>query len=155
MTLEDFCHWFMNQPIREWVPGDVFNFGSFKSCIVHRDPPFQVEFVIVRSGPGPKPHRHPNVDSIEIGLAGGTVGFIVNDIVHYMRPWETISVRATDWHGVVELPNGAAFYSVQQWLDGVEPSSVGLNWEGSLGSFPDPRTHSRMMHSMNGKWISL
>ena len=40
-------------------------------------------------------------------------------------------VRETDWHGANVMTDGGAFLSIQHWRNGVAPSSVGLDWEGT------------------------
>lgn len=41
-----------------------------------------------------------------------------------------IRVRPTDWHAALVGTAGDAFLSIQRWLNGVSPSSVGLDWLG-------------------------
>lgn len=139
-TLAEFHSWFMKQNIGSLVAGDAFDYGPVKSAIIHRAPPFQVEFLVVRPGKGAAPlHRHPDVDSIEVGVAGIGLDFNVNGTLYHMVPGSMLYVGPTDWHSVSEIPgNGAAFYSIQKWLNGVKPSSVGLNWEGAIDSLAGP-----------------
>jgi hypothetical protein len=46
---------------------------------------------------------------------------------------------------------GATFYSFQQWDDGVEPTSAGLNWEGSLLSIAGPE-HIKLLRQEGDWW---
>jgi hypothetical protein len=93
-------------------------------------------------GAGFPEHRHPHVDSIEYVLAG-EIDFTVRGR-HIPRAlvFEAAAdgaaglcgkirrIRPTDWHGGEVSPKGGVFISLQEWLDGVEPSSVVLDWIG-------------------------
>jgi hypothetical protein len=41
-----------------------------------------------------------------------------------------VRIRPGVLHGANVGPKGAAFLSLQHWLEGVAPTSVGLDWEG-------------------------
>ncbi len=45
--------------------------------------------------------------------------------------YTTIRVRPNDWHGGIASKNGGAFISIQHWLNGVKPTHVGADWEGT------------------------
>lgn len=107
--------------------------------MIDRHGQFQVEQFIV-NGSFPIEHRHPHVDSFEMHFCN-EIPLTVNGKPAKMKPMRRHSdpngpvlyvcrVRSTDWHGA-EVKVGSAFFSVQRWADGVSPSSVGLDWEGS------------------------
>lgn len=148
-NLAAFARWFLAQPFGSLRPPhslvNVFETegGIVVGTVLCRDPPYQVELF---AGPGPghfPPHRHPDVDSIEVML-GGDVGFALHG-----RPIFTdeqlaavgpdgssavlgmrVRVRPGDFHGATVGRAGGAFLSIQRWLHDVAPTSVGLNWDG-------------------------
>lgn len=128
-----------------WLPcvprEGVICFGSVISLVLYREPPFQVELIITPyMDSGFTEHRHPDVDTIEYPLCGD------GDIYVNGKPTVTpkqkklwmagklpsclVPILHQDWHyGQNSKPS--AFISFQKWLNGVQPTSVGINWEGS------------------------
>jgi hypothetical protein len=120
---------------------ELRDFGLLISKVIYRDPPFQVELVTLkpsRAYPAfPDAHRHPHVDSYEVHL-GGDVQFTVDDVVHDSKSVagcvlakRAVRVPRSAWHSAKWGPNGGMFLSVQRW-DGLEPTTVGFDWEGKL-----------------------
>jgi|SRR5215471_5244253 len=146
-TLEDFARRFLTGRI-SWraVPRQhaITNFGNIISFVLFRDPPFQVElFIIPHDRSSFTSHRHPHVDVVEFGLSGQSMLYIDGQpacseetVVRWMTGDEStmpVLVGHEAWHyGHGCTPY--AFLSIQQWLDGVRPTSVGLDWEGSPSS---------------------
>jgi hypothetical protein len=154
--LDDFLAWFLGQgPALGKVPllSTVYNFGKdnqgghVMSGIWYRNKPFQVE-MFVCSGPCIVPeHTHPNVDSYEV-LLGGQIRISRNgkwlipetyqeDIGEKgTSPYrgESIRINHDTPHGALVGPSGAMFFSVQHWLNDIEPHSVGLDWNGITSS---------------------
>lgn len=156
MTLPEFSRWFLSQPIGQlrppYVPvrNIVFSNDGLEyvilGVVLYRQAPFQVEQFI---GPSSEAgsffpdHRHPNVDSIEV-YQTGEIGFSINgrrllsdEQMAALSPdgSQAVSgsvhlIRSRDWHGGQIGPMGFSFLSIQKWTDGVEPSSVTLNWIG-------------------------
>lgn len=149
VTLQAFAKWFLSRPMSGLRPPQnavhmyTTSGGIVISTVLCRMPPYQVELF---AGPGPghfPPHRHPNVDSIEVHLTGET-NFVIRgrpvvppDLINAVaEDGASIfcgfrsRVRPGDFHGATVGPSGGAFLSIQHWLNGVEPSSVGLDWEG-------------------------
>ena len=147
--LTQFSKWFLAQPFGVLRPpqNSVYFYetsgGIVISTVLCRMGQFQVELF---AGPGPghfPEHRHPNVDSIEVHLTGET-NFTIRGCP--VVPPERLAqvgddgasifcgfrsrVRPQDAHGATVGPAGGAFLSIQHWLNGVEPTSVGLDWEG-------------------------
>ncbi len=150
-TLEEFYDWFMEQGAKSLLPANLYCYGPVKSAIVHRDPPFQVEFFVVGKWEGQiDPHRHPDVDSIEVGVAGEPVNFNLNGRITLIGRGVPTRVHPWDWHSVASVPGGASFYSVQKWLNGVPPTSVGLNWEGTIRSLAGTEHFEELRR--RGKW---
>lgn len=83
-------------------------------------------------------HAHPNVNSIEVMLAGH-IQFTVRG--RSMFPPEVftsntstqgmmVGVGAGVSHGAIVHDGGGAFISLQRWRDGVPITSVGIDWSG-------------------------
>jgi hypothetical protein len=154
--LDDFLTWFLaTSPTLGKIPvmSAVYNFGQdnqgghVMSGIWYRNKQFQVELFMV-SGPCIIPeHTHPNVDSFEV-LLGGQIRFSrdgkwmipetyqIDVSENGTSPYrgEIIRVNHNTPHGGVVGPGGAMFFSVQHWLNDVEPHSVGLDWNGYTAS---------------------
>jgi hypothetical protein len=148
-ALTQFLYWFVRQPIAMLkppeVPGVITVHESVLTITIFKAPPFQVELVILlpNSPAWPGEHRHPNVDSYEVAWFN-SLDFIKNGKIcngpelvipvpvegGFTVPAFCVRLRPTDWHGTKPLPMGAALISVQHWLNGVEPTSVGNDWIG-------------------------
>lgn len=149
--LVSFAQWFVLQKIDCLNPVAVYNFGQVVSLVLYRKAPFQAElFIVVPGGGFPEEHRHPNVDSFEVDMFGDialTVNGKPGEPVFTNRsdgsdkPLSFTRVRPTDFHGANSIKNGGSFLSIQHWLNGVEPTSVGLNWEGT----PVSEEHSNLL----------
>ena len=111
---------------------------------IFRQKDFQVQlFTCTPNGIIP-PHTHPNVDSYEVALRG--MEFYLEDktILHdwesvfedfrpgqqgqCMAKYYTVRVLPDAVHGAKAHKDGGCFMSVQHWLNGVPPSSVGNDW---------------------------
>lgn len=150
-TLDKFLSWFLHVPVGileppRGGPGPVIldNQSVLTMCLF-RQPPFQVELVVLKPGSAPWPgeHRHPHVDSYEVdlynnwdftknGLDVTQPEFVVPVSLNngFFSNARAVRLLPSDWHGARCRPEGAALFSVQQWADGVTPTSVGLDWEG-------------------------
>ena len=152
-SLSAFAKWFMAQPLSALRPpaAAVYHYetkaGPVHGIVLYRKAPFQVE--LFSGVPGPvrfddfPEHRHPNVDSIEV-LLSGSVAFSLNgDSSPFaghvsevaadgasLNCGKRVRVRPEDWHSAVLGPESGAFLSIQHWLNGVQPTSVGLDWDG-------------------------
>jgi hypothetical protein len=144
--LSAFARWFLAQQFAALRPPmyGVYDFGDLRSLVLYRVPPFQAELLIV--GPDPKvvtEHGHPDIDSYEM-LISGEIQFSLQgkdicppELVGKTAPdgsaalfANLVRVKPNEPHGAVIGRHGGAFLSLQHWLNGVEPSSVGLNWSG-------------------------
>lgn len=125
-------------------PTAVTNFGNIISLVLYRKDQFQVElFIVPHDQSHFTEHRHPDVDVIEFGLTGDSA-LLINGIPAYseddINKWlinekqtARIHIAPTDYHsGQGYTPY--AFLSIQHWLHGISPSSVGLNWQGAPAS---------------------
>lgn len=157
-NLGSYARWVLSQPLgsfrppqnsaRSYLQQDIHVAG----VVLHRDGHFQTEMFQAVRGPEwdgkSVEHRHPNVDSIEVLLCGD-VRFTMRgrpvwgeaDAARLLPDGSAalcgakIRVRPTDWHAALVGPAGGAFLSIQRWLNGVSPSSVGMDWEGPPHDF--------------------
>jgi hypothetical protein len=151
MSLESFLSWVLNQPLglMTLMSQESYWHESVITQVIFRYDRFQVELVILRGdSTWPGEHRHPDVDSVEVDLNNSVV-FTKNgekrntpdfqvpvQIGQVTQYCNCVRLLPTDSHGICEVaPGGAAILSVQEWLNGVAPSSVGLNWDGVPVSF--------------------
>jgi hypothetical protein len=154
--LDEFALWFVTHgPALGKVPvmsavatlGHDGKGGNVMSGVWYRKGNFQVELLMI-AGPWIIPeHTHPNIDSYQI-LLGGQIKFSrggewltpetylvdCNDDGTSPYKGQRIRVNHDDLHGGVVGPGGAIYFSVQHWLNGVEPHCVGLDWNGHTAS---------------------
>ena len=139
-TLECFAEWFLQQRLMAMMPVAIYDYGGIRSLVLYRDATFQAELFVIAPGAGfPEEHRHPHVDTFEVDIFGD-IRLTINGkrrrptaIIRqdHERPFCMNRVRETDWHGASIMSEGGAFLSIQHWRDGVAPTSVGLDWEGT------------------------
>lgn len=124
------------------APADGFcSSGGLLGVTLYRSRQFQVQMFVFPAATEVAPHRHPNVDTIEMHVAGdydfrvsGVSSIPIDHLQDRRGPvsrwWgRGVRVRPTDWHGL-SVKSGATFLSVQHWLNGVAPTTVGNDWEG-------------------------
>ena len=138
--------------------GAIRNFGNIISLVLYRKPPFQVElFIVPHQTSSFTVHKHPNVDVVEFGLTGDAELFINGQCTHsreQMAQWLSgsihtypIAISPESWHsGFGYTPY--SFLSIQMWMNSVEPSSVGLDWEGEPSSDEQEALWSLLDRSM-------
>jgi len=140
--LTKFKDWWVNNRIFR-PPIDFYScVGDNVGIVLYRHLRFQIQLFIAHPNSSISSHIHPNVDSYEIFLAGdlyfeknGQVLVNERDLVEtpqgaYAALGLEVRVLPTDWHGTTVGPRGGSFLSVQEWLNGVKPSSVHLDWGG-------------------------
>jgi hypothetical protein len=131
--LTAFLHfWLMTKPLL--VPkDDSLDFsGNLSGLVLYRSGQYQVQLFIIQEHAVIKPHVHPNVDSYEVTVSG-KVAFEVNGFRHENRSlWDHVRVLPTDVHTAYIGEGGGSFISVQKWLNGVKPTTVGHDWADDL-----------------------
>lgn len=144
--LKAYHDWFFTMPIAGLLlpKFGVTDYDDLVSLVVHRDGQFQTElFIVPRKWSFDEEHRHPDIDSFEVHLAG-EIGFHIDgkpvsaeaDIKGIapngmsLMAGRSLRVYPNTWHGASVGEGGGAFFSIQHWLNGVPPSSVGKCWEG-------------------------
>lgn len=133
--------------------GAIINFGNIISFVLYRQGQYQIELFIAPFTPSSfTSHRHPNVNTFEFPLSGDNIVYFDGVPVHSKEEidlWlsggsntQPLHIPPSQYHsGTAYTPS--AFLSIQMWLDGVTPTSVGLNWEGE----PSSVIHEKMLNS--------
>ena len=143
--LTTFLEWYLSGGLEIYVPHS--NFVHFVEGVtgltVYRSGQFQVQLFTATPNTIIPSHTHPNVDSYEVALSG--MEFYLNDKVVLprwyanikapdsnlpMSHYEVVRVLPECPHSAIAGKDGGSFMSVQQWLNGVEPTSVGNDWDG-------------------------
>jgi hypothetical protein len=127
--LEAFITWWIG--IRPFnTPTDTptnYN-GVLSGVVLYRQGPYQVQLFNVQPNSEIEPHIHPNVDSYEV-FVGGDINFMCDDVWFEQNELGSrIRVKPSSWHGGKFGARGGCFLSVQKWLNGVPPTSVGDDW---------------------------
>lgn len=145
-NLDTYMRWVLEQPLST-IRGalhEVYHYGYVAAYLLHREPPFQTELVLLLPKPGGHevgPHSHPTVDSREI-ILHGEVHFTIDGeplypprLIHRFAPHlasvkvPPIIVPAGVVHSARVSAEGGSFLSIQEWLPGGPPmSTVGLDW---------------------------
>lgn len=144
--LANFANWFLEQPLKALRPPKfpIYAFGDVVCIVLHRSGQFQVELVIAMPNhKGFPAHCHPNVDSIQIALAGEP-DFTLEG--RHISTQEQINGEAVDGssllcgtfirtkegqeHGADFGKEGGMFLNIEYWKNGIAPSSTGLDWNG-------------------------
>ena len=142
-----FSEWFLSSPLNLLKPPmyGVHFFGDLMSVVLYRDDHFQAELFIVRPNPSEPcgEHGHPDIDSMEVAVSGELYFTIENrPVARRKHVRETLSdgtsarfgrfarVLPGQPHTAFVGRQGGCFISLQRWLHGVKPSSIGLNWSG-------------------------
>lgn len=137
--LLEYTRKFLDMQQRGWRVPDfpIRDYGVVTTIVLHREGVFQTELVIAhpKTAEWPGEHCHPNVASIEVevfdckGLTRNGAPIEKPDLVHEGR--YLVYLAPDDYHGSKNNENGISLLSCQKWLNGVEPSSVGLDWKGA------------------------
>jgi hypothetical protein len=158
-NLTTFLEWWIDAGERINTPlnRSIHFVENLTSTCIYRHEPFQVEFVTVKPNTYIPPHTHPNVDSYEVALRGiefYSEGKTVLPMWFANQPDPNSNLSIAHYNVVRVLPSsehsakagreGGCFLSVQQWLNGVEPSAVGMDWKGgsSMGDGHDSQITS-------------
>ena len=143
--LTTFLEWYLESGLRIYVPHE--NFIHFVEGVtgltIYRSGQYQVQLFTATPNTVIPSHTHPNVDSYEVALSG--MEFYLNDKVVLPRwyanqkapdsnlsisHYKVVRVLPDCPHSAAAGENGGSFMSVQQWLNDVEPTSVGNDWIG-------------------------
>ncbi len=121
-----------------WLATRVINTPDINSLVhvkdtygvvLFRQGQYQVELFNVKPNSEIVPHVHPNVDSFEVFISGD-IKFSKDGVVYEQNNLgDFLRVYPNSWHGGQFGPRGGCFISVQKWLNNVEPSFVGNDWQ--------------------------
>lgn len=141
--LDAFARWYLGTvgPVPYSPIEAVSKVGPFTGLVLYRDGQFQAQLWICDPNSEIPSHCHPNVDSLQIYVAGQV--YLTLNGEQVVKPEDVretaegviarsgfcLRVRPTDYHGAQIGPAGGAFMTIQRWLDG-KPKSVELDWEG-------------------------
>ena len=127
--LAGFLEWWMNnRPINTPQENSITQAGAIYGVVLYRQAPYQVQLFIMPPYSSIEDHIHPNVDSYEVYL-GGDIDFRFDGEMYTPEALGThIRVHPNCWHGGLFGPRGGSFLSVQKWLNGKEPTTVGDDW---------------------------
>ena len=127
--LAGFLEWWMNsRPINTPRENSITQAGAIYGVVLYRQAPYQVQLFIMPPYSSIEDHIHPNVDSYEVYL-GGDIDFRFDGEMYTPEALGThIRVHPNCWHGGLFGPRGGSFLSVQKWLNGKEPTTVGDDW---------------------------
>ena len=137
--LTAFLEWYLNAsppiaPPRGAPP--VHFVEKVTGVVVYREGQFQVQLFTAAPGAAIPPHHHPNVDSYEVSLWGMRFAIYQNGKKNEMHPnvmrkrGKAIRILPDTDHEALASKHGGCFLSVQHWLNGTKPSSVGNDWVG-------------------------
>jgi hypothetical protein len=133
--LEHFKNWWMKyRPFNPPMTDQIIQHGTVQGVVLFRQYPYQVQLFITRNKSVITPHIHPNVDSFEVFLTGDMT-FMADGILYSQATTgDSTRVLPSCWHGGFTGENGASFLSIQKWLNGEIPSSVGNDWADKNGN---------------------
>lgn len=121
--------------ISPWLtPDDSLSFiDGTHGYTLHREGQFQAQLFTLSPNVVVPNHIHPNVRSFEVVIRGITFRLfdetlLTPDDTHLIG--RAVYVGNNDWHGGFSSNKGGAFLSVQEWLNGIKPSSVEDDWVG-------------------------
>jgi quercetin dioxygenase-like cupin family protein len=127
-------YWLSSRPLFPPETTPTNQNGNLSGVVLYRDNEYQVQLFIVKPNSVIEPHIHPNVDSFEVYVSGD-IRFMCDDI-WYDEPQsgQVIRVKPNSYHGGEFGERGGCFLSVQKWLNGVPPTSVGDDWHDKQGN---------------------
>lgn len=142
--LLEFARWYLAQPMG--IPlspaAGMTRVGAFSGLVLYRCGQFQAQLWLCDANAEIPDHRHPNVDQIQVYVSGQV--YLRKNGVPVILPEElqeqvdgrsnangvSIRVGPEDTHGATIGPMGGAFVNLQQWRDGIAPTSVETDWIG-------------------------
>ena len=117
---------------------NIYDVECFNSHIQFRNNQYQVQIFSTPSNFIIPEHKHPNVDSFEVYLSGD-IDFSLEG--SWLSNWDIkdhtfidnlfiVQVEHNAIHGAIFGEGGGRFMSVQHWINEVNPSCVGLDYDG-------------------------
>ena len=117
---------------------NIYDVEGFNSHIQFRNNQYQVQIFSTPPNFIIPEHKHPNVDSFEVYLSGD-IDFSLEG--SWLSNWDIkdhtfidnlfiVQVEHNAIHGAIFGEDGGRFMSVQHWINEVNPSCVGLDYDG-------------------------
>jgi len=127
--LTAFLHfWLTLRPINTPKDGCMDFADKISGIVLYRSGQYQVQLFNLAPNAIIESHCHPNVDSYEVHI-GGELAFEVDGCRHENRALlDQIRIFPSSMHKAFSGDQGGCFISVQKWLNGVPPSTVGHDW---------------------------
>ena len=141
-TLKEFAGWYwdpaqedaLSQRIR--VPSNaVKSLDWLFELVLFREGQYQAEMLVMYAQSEAVPHRHPDVDSMDVHLAGTGQAFIGGRLM----PQAALGAAAMSTRRRIVIPRNVVHYgkaetdvvviSLQKWHNDVEPTFITDNWE--------------------------
>jgi hypothetical protein len=139
MTLDDFTVGWLAQGMLRTPVFAYEQAGGNVGLTLYRDARFQVQLWALPPGAVVTEHRHPDIDTWLVRVAGkiklrrNGAWRPLEDIerAEWMgqRTWK-MRIAPGDWHEVSIGESGGAFLAISERIDGKPPTSVHLTWEG-------------------------
>lgn len=143
--LEIFKDWWLKErPFTIPHSNSITNVGNIHGVVLYRAECWQVQVFILEPFAIIPDHIHPNVDSYEVFLSGD-IELSINGVIKNPRGLEAsftgsnvyygtdFRILPNTWHGGNASSEGGSFLSIQQWLNGTIPTTVGDDWSGRAG----------------------
>lgn len=129
-SIRRFAVWWLRHPriMPTLDPLRLIQGGKILGFSIYRAAPFQVQLFTLNPNVDAPHHSHPNIDSIEYHLSGQS-DFRMDQHVKTLAGM--FHVPPGEFHTASAGPGGAAFLSLQKWINAVPPSSVELDWGGA------------------------
>lgn len=137
-SVESFFSWYKENgyPLNPPADCEVFVTDISYSYCLYRHGRFQVEIYLVKPNAQTPEHSHPGVENIIMLMGGDAFAGIVPPQNNLPAPVNIFGMCAptlkdNNTHAVGTRTRGAALLSVEMWPEGVIPTSLAVNWEGS------------------------
>jgi len=162
-SVEEFAKWYEENgfPIRPPQNNAVFRTNNANAVVVYREGQYQVEMYIADPNSITPEHSHPDVESIIMFLTGEGSTTVNSKEVADPSPYfnmvnpdgtsilfkQQLRITPKDTHGLTTYNRGFAFFSIEKWPDGVEPTSVAVHWHGDTTG----NIHDKLVQGKNNE----
>ena len=125
----DFCQWYMRNdgPLLPPDPWEYYELGTAVSAIVFRHKRYQVEMYLAKHGTYVPPHAHPGVHSIEHVFELRDPDMVTRDEIVWSGQKHGKAIE-----NFCETRVGFIMYSIQEWLPGIEMTTISARWDGDM-----------------------
>lgn len=128
MSVQDFVKWWMVEKPFNPPKYPMTFMSKIWGATLFREGQFQVQFFMGSPFAAAPAHRHPNIEVVDM-IVGGRAMFD-SDLKDHDPKKMLINIHADEMHSSYTGRHGACFLCFQKWLNGIEPTSVELDWTG-------------------------